>query len=596
MRRFSNAFSALSLVLTLALPFAAHAQEDDEIVVTAAKAIKVSQGGAADIEFFKKSVENGYMPTPSAITAEGLLYNYDLTLASNSPCSELFCLEAETMEADMIVPSEIDKLVGLGFTTKLTHDTWQREPLTIVAVVDKSGSMRGKPMEVAKASMQEVLKNLRAGDRMAVVEYGSNTRVVVPVTDVATGRANLFSGIDSIRQGGYTSMEAGLRLAYDTAFKSQAGYDGSTRVVLFTDEQPNVGATDSASFIGMAQEASSKGVGMTTIGVAEHFGADLANKVSAARGGNLFYIREVEDVPKTLGGDFDLIMTELAHDLKVKAKPAKGVKIEEVYGVPGEDIKFGYSGSIEFTIPSVFLSSEGGGIFLGVSGDGKDGSFIDVDMSYVDARTDEKFESSLEVASVTDTPSTGLKRAHALVNEFLVVREVTQAKFFGEDLSQGQAYVQALHDDLVRDPQDPIYQEAAFIEDYAELLEQPVAPRKSRHYAHRNSPVLGKWQVTKVRKQSRSMFGNGDIDIRKGDRIAFHLDSDRYDETEIFNLRRDQPQRGEAKFESESFGVDYASQEIFLYDSDIKFDYKQKGDRLFLYPEDTQLVLVLEPG
>ncbi len=598
MRYFFHSFSvsALALTLALGLSLSANAQDDDEVVVTATKAIKVSQGGAADIEFFKQSVENGYLPTPSAVTAEGLLYNYDLTLANTVPCKDLFCLEAETMQADMIVPGKIDTLVGLGFTTKLTHDTWRRDPLTIVAVVDKSGSMRGKPMEVAKASMREVLKNLKAGDRMSIVQYGSTTNVVIPVTEVVSGRADLAAAIDSIQTGGYTSMEAGLRLAFDTAYDSQPGYDGRTRVVLFSDEQPNVGATDSASFIGMARAASDRGVGMTTIGVAEHFGADLANKVSAARGGNLFYIRELEDVPKTLGGDFDLIMTELAHDLKVKAKPAKGVKIEEVYGVPGEDIKFGSGGSIAFTIPSVFLSSEGGGIFMGVSGEGKSGSFIDIDLSYVDARTDKKYASQLAVPAQTSVPSEGMKRAHTLVNEYIVVKEVTQAKFFGEDLTKGRTYMRQLRQTLSSQAGDPVYQEAAFIDDYIDLLgESEEAVDAPCYYKHCNSPVMGRWQVTKVRKTSRSMFGNGDIDIRKGDRIAFHLDHNRYDETEIFNLRRDTPGRGEAKFESESFGVDYKKREIFLYESDIKFDYKQKGEKLFLYPEHTQLVLVLEP-
>jgi len=45
------------------------AQDDeDEIVVTGSR-IAVTQGGAQDIEYFKTSLENGYLPTPSAITS-----------------------------------------------------------------------------------------------------------------------------------------------------------------------------------------------------------------------------------------------------------------------------------------------------------------------------------------------------------------------------------------------------------------------------------------------------------------------------------------------------------------------------------------------
>ena len=599
MKQFLHITSALVLTLGLALPATAQDQ-DDEVVVTGSR-IAVSQGGAADIEFFKESVKNGYLPAPSSITAEGLLYNYDLTLEAGNSCDQLFCLAAETMTANFVVPTEIDKLVGLGFATNLTHETWDRDPMTIVAVVDKSGSMDGDPLDIAKASMQEMLKHLRPGDRMAVVQYGSTTNVVIEVTDIATDRAKISEAIDSIESGGSTSMEAGLKLAYKTAFDAQPGFDGRTRVVLFTDEQPNVGATDSASFIGMAVEASKRGVGMTTFGVAEHFGADLANKISAARGGNLFYITQMADVPKKLGGDFDLIMTELAHDLKIKARPAKGVTIEEVFGVPGEQIKFSKDGSISFTVPSVFLSAEGGGVFLGVSGDDKHGTkLIDVSMSYVDAGTNKKYDDQLTVSGLSETISDGMKRAHLLVDEYRVLKEVTQASFFGEDMSNAEGYLTAIKDKLEADDEDKVYEEAELIEDYLDILEdlpedQETEGLYSYYSEHEGSPVLGRWQVAKVRNQSRSIFGAGFIDIRKGDRIAFHLDQERYDETEIFNLRREKPQRGEAKFESESFGVDYDKREIFLYESDIKFDYRIRGDELLLYPEDTNLMLVLEP-
>lgn len=242
-------------------------------------------------------------------------------------------------------------------------------------------------------------------------------------------------------------------------------------------------------------------------------------------------------------------------------------------------------------------------MFLGVSGEAKTGSeLIDISMSYVDAGTDKKYNDQLSVSGVNDSVSPGMKRAHLLVDEYMVLKEVTQANFFGEDMSNAEGYLTSIQDKLEADDQDKVYQEAELIEDYLDILgdledqnEDQDAQLPYYYRSHQDSPVLGRWQVAKVSNQSRSIFGAGFIDIRKGDRIAFHLDRERYDETEIFNLRRQKPQRGEAKFESESFGVDYDKREIFLYESDIKFDYRMRGDELLLYPEDTNLMLVLEP-
>ena len=76
-------------------------------------------------------------------------------------------------------------------------------------------------------------------------------------------------------------MEAGLKVGYETAFATAPAFRGNTRLMLFTDEQPNVGRTDADSFIGMAEAASRRGIGLTTIGVGVQFDATLATRCRA---------------------------------------------------------------------------------------------------------------------------------------------------------------------------------------------------------------------------------------------------------------------------------------------------------------------------
>ena len=594
--------SSMSLLVAADLG-AQPTDEDDEIIVTGSR-IYVTQGGAQDIQFFKTSLEDGVLPAPGAITSEGLLSTYDLTLPAAEGCDQLFCLVAETMPADFIVKGESDYLTGLGFATNLTYESWERDPLTIVAVVDISGSMRGQPLDLAKASMLEVLSNLRDGDRMAVAQYGDAAEIVIPVTDVTSGRADIEAAIEDIFSSGATYMEAGLELAFKTADKARSGFDGNTRVVLFTDEQPNVGQTDSESFIGMARAASEKGIGLTTVGVADHFGADLANRLSAARGGNLFYVSSAEDIKETFGADFDLLVTAVAHDLELTIKPAKGVEINSVYGVPGEDIRHLPGGALRMVVPSVFLSSKGGGVFLGINENGKSQDKLgDIRLKYIEAKSENRFRDDLEIPFASNRPSQAMQQAHLLVDEYEVLKSASSDVFFGSDLTMAISRSEQLEQKLAASADAELAPEIEMMSNFKERLKDEADSRAQGGDLYQTScdawwcdtmtDIHGKWQVMSVRNRTYPDFAGSQIDIRRGDMIAFHLDNQRYDETHMFNLQRQKPRRGEAAHEIESVEIDTDKKRIRLFESEIDFDYALRKDTLRLYPDGTDLVLVL---
>jgi hypothetical protein len=165
-------------------------------------------------------------------------------------------------------------------------------------------------------------------------------------------------------------MEDGLRAGFALARETAPHFDGRTRVMLFTDERPNVGATDARSFIGIATAASRAGIGLTTIGVGVQFGGELATRIGSVRGGNLFFLRDETDAHDVFGEQLDTMVSELAHDLRLTIVPAPGTKISAVYGVPGELLGWQNEREITLTIPTVFLDTKGGGIFFTLAPDG----------------------------------------------------------------------------------------------------------------------------------------------------------------------------------------------------------------------------------
>jgi Ca-activated chloride channel family protein len=331
-----------------------------------ARAMGATPGGAQDIDFARDRIHAGEVPHQNTFTSEGLFSQYDLPLPADRPCQQLLCLTTAAARADLLAQPEVRYVAQLGFASNLDPKTFRRAPLNLVAVVDKSGSMSGKPLDTVKASLRRVAQQMTPGDQLSVVLYGDRSHVHLPPTSLKQ-RAKVLAAIDDIESAGSTAMEEGLRVGFDVARQSQAGFKGVTRLMLFTDERPNVGKTDAQSFIGMAREGSQRGIGITTIGVGTHFGAELATAISSVRGGNLFFFPDQSAMSERLARDFDTMVTELAYDLTLVIRPAQGYEVVGLYGVPGDLVTRTPDGGLRLSIETIFLSRDAGGIFIALA-------------------------------------------------------------------------------------------------------------------------------------------------------------------------------------------------------------------------------------
>ncbi|WAS98930.1 vWA domain-containing protein [Nannocystis punicea] len=321
-------------------------------------------GGAQDIQYFRDRVKAGEVPHPNTFTPEGLFSEHDLPLAAGRTCDQLLCTVGEATGATLLAQPDVQYLAQLGFSSGLDPKTFKRAPLNLVAIIDKSGSMSGQPLDLVRESLLRVLDQLGPDDQLSLVLYGDRAHVHLSPTPARDKRA-IAAHISTIESAGSTAMEEGLQVGYDLARRSGTAFKGTTRVMLFTDERPNVGATDKQSFMGMARDASRSGIGLTTVGVGVQFGAELATAISSVRGGNLFFFPDAARMTKVFREDFDTMVTELAYDLKLEVKPAAGLKIAGVYGIPGKAIEWAPGGAIRLSVETIFLSRKKGAIYVG---------------------------------------------------------------------------------------------------------------------------------------------------------------------------------------------------------------------------------------
>lgn len=567
--------AAMLLACTASSPAIAQVQDEDEsyndIVVTAT----MRQGGAQDIAHFRsislEELSADGLPRPDSLTLEGLLGEHDLTLPSTGACAQLFCVSTHAMQSGLAGRPRDTHFIGIGFESGGDGDAMRAEPVSIVAVIDRSGSMSGAPIARVREGLHAVVDAMREGDRLGIVLYGSNTLVHQKVIDAAENRAALHAAIDAIAIDGSTYMEAGLRLGYETALAEMPQSRGRTRLMLFTDENPNVGNTSAEGFMAQALAGSRAGVGLTTIGVGVHYDGALATRISSVRGGNLFFLPRDGAGAELFAGEFENMVSEVAQDLVIAIEPSPGYRVTGVFGVPGELITEGGNGTVTVTIGSAFLSSNGGGIYAALAGEGAD-TLADVSVSYTAAATQAR-ETDAEIVRWSGDPApANLAKAQLLVDEYLGISGALAAFHERQDVEGAATMLADLSERLSASALPGLDGERELVAGLADQARQ----LRGRDLAHlKMRGVMGDWRV--VRHQ-------GVDDIARGDLV------------EITEYGEFITERTRGRDAGETIDQTYALNErqLHIEGTELVFDYSLRANRLTLRDPMDGTLIVLE--
>ncbi|MBQ8231838.1 MAG: VWA domain-containing protein [Lachnospiraceae bacterium] len=129
------------------------------------------------------------------------------------------------------------------------------EEMSVVLVVDRSGSMSGSPLEDTKKAVANFVKSVEDDIRIGLVAFDDRAEVVAPISD---NRTPILQGINSIYDGGGTSIYLGLQ----QAGIELEGESGKKIVILLSD-----GADGDASRIdAVLEDLKRKNIYVYTIG------------------------------------------------------------------------------------------------------------------------------------------------------------------------------------------------------------------------------------------------------------------------------------------------------------------------------------------
>ncbi len=348
------------------MPKSRHTLLLTSLLVTAACSgdFGATPGGVQDMGFARELIDAGRIPPPEAFTVEGMYSEHDLPL-EGEPCETLLCLRGALGLAPTL-DGEASAWLQVGLSSTIDPQTFSRDDIALIAAIDVSCSMGWNygedsetPGKVTRELMRRVAAEMGANDRVAIVTYGSSVDTKLGFTP-GDQQSKIQGVIDDLTDDGSTNMEAGLKRAFELA-RSLQGDAQQIRVMLFTDAQPNVGATDSSEFSRMVADAADDGIGITIIGAGLGLGQELVNEMAHLRGGNAFSLFDTEGVGELMADSWPWMVSPIAYDMKLEIEAPGDYRVADTYGFPGSAEE---AVQAKLEVASVFLSRRRGALLV----------------------------------------------------------------------------------------------------------------------------------------------------------------------------------------------------------------------------------------
>lgn len=202
-----------------------------------------------------------------------------------------------------------------------------RPPQALALVIDRSGSMRGRPLHEAKRCAEYVLGKLRPTDAVALVKFDNRVQRLWPAAPLGDGAAQR-AAVAGIHSGGNTNLHGGWKEGADTL--AVVAGKGLKRVVLLSDGQANEGVIDSEVIAAQCAEWAAQGVTTSTYGLGTDFNEELMVAMSRSGGGNHYYGETAEDLMDPFQQELELLGNLYLRDLRLGVTAPEGFKVEVV--------------------------------------------------------------------------------------------------------------------------------------------------------------------------------------------------------------------------------------------------------------------------
>ena len=198
-------------------------------------------------------------------------------------------------------------------------------PLNLCLILDRSGSMGGKPLKIVKQAAQQIVDGMSPTDRLSVVAFDHRAKVLVPNQPVENPEA-IKATIEGLKASGGTAIDEGMKLGIEEL--SKAKQDTISQAFLLTDGENEHG--DNPRCLKLAQLAAEYSITLNGLGFGDHWNQDVLEAIADAGGGSLSYIAEPTQAVEEFARLFDRMQSVGLTNAHLILSPMPEVRLAEL--------------------------------------------------------------------------------------------------------------------------------------------------------------------------------------------------------------------------------------------------------------------------
>ncbi len=192
-------------------------------------------------------------------------------------------------------------------------------PGALVLVIDKSGSMAGEKMEVAKQAALAAVAALSDRDLVAVIAFDSDFSMVADLQPVAAHRATILRRISGLSADGGTTMYPPLQHARQLLNRARASLK---HIIALTD-----GLSTPGDFEGLARALAAERITLSTVGIGDDLDGTLLNLLATLGGGRFYPAHTLDQVPQIFLQEAAVVLKTAIHEEPFQPHPVLSTEV-----------------------------------------------------------------------------------------------------------------------------------------------------------------------------------------------------------------------------------------------------------------------------
>lgn len=299
---------------------AVRAEKDTQVENNIAKALVIVPGEVRVLYVDADEAQQSYLK--SALELEGMqvearpasgvpdslndLLGFDVFILANVPADRLSMRQMQNIRTHVqdfgggFIMLGGENSFGLGgyFNTPVEEvlpvkmpiqKDMMRPSLGLMLVIDKSGSMEGAKIQLAKRAAIATAEAINPRDQIGVVGFDGESQVILELTP-AGDSGTISSAIATLDAGGGTFLYPGLDDAHQRLVSSNAR---KKHIIILSD-----GQTQGSGYEEMAQMLAADGITVSAVGIGEGADMQLLEGIANNGGGRAYFTNDFQSIPQ----------------------------------------------------------------------------------------------------------------------------------------------------------------------------------------------------------------------------------------------------------------------------------------------------------